>query len=150
MYLETKELEKQIQNSFSLIKNQIDEKYLTGTFTYVVYFEKAYDNSRVGMYVYSDDEGYHIDSIGDRGGIVDSIVSDDISEILFKIHWGFVSLISINYAKENRGHGRDWRRLMFKYRLELLALIGREYYIRGKQCIEDILKENPYDDKLLG
>jgi hypothetical protein len=35
---------------------------------------------------------------------------------------------------------------MFNYRLELLSLLGEEYYKKGKKQIDKILEEAPYND----
>lgn len=121
------------------------EKYFT-----CLHFQEVSSNYESGVYIYSDEKGYHWASVGDRGGIDEEIILDDFNDIFFKQCWGLVSTLSTEFARNNRVKGKDWRRIMFSKRLELLSKVSMEYYEKGKDIIDEILEKNPYDDELLG
>lgn len=147
MYLITEELEKHIKNNLLILNNYAGKEYAV-EFSKIIFFEKAYDNSIPGSYIYSNSTGYHIDGVGDRGGIVSRFATENLEELYSKVFYSAASLISVNYAARNKIKGKDWRRVMFKYRLELLSLLGWEYYKKGKDEIDKILENAPYDDSL--
>lgn len=145
--LKTEELERQINEKYLLIKDNIDEE-IWFDISKIISFKKADINSITGMYVYSDDIGYHVEYIGDRGAIEEKLVTTNINKFYFEVIWDIVVPMSISYAHRNKIKGRDWRRIIFECSLNLLKIIDEEYYIKGKERIDKILEEAPYDDSL--
>jgi len=149
MYYSTENVRKCISEKFEKIKPYVlEELYISQKAR--VFFKKGKDNYPSGTYVYSDESGYHIEYVGDRGGIVDKYDSDSIFEICFKVCSELISSIALRIYIDNRKPGKDGRRVMFNEELKLLSMIGDEYYIKGKEEIDNILIEHPYDDNLLG
>jgi len=145
----TTEIQKEINGYFSIINGKIDDAYqISGL--HDLFFKESNDNYLPGTYVFSDKEGYHLDMVGDRGGIVENKTFSNIEDLYFELCWQMVSEISTNYASKNRKEGEDWRRIMFSKRIELLNEISEKFALHGKKKIDDILSENPYDDELLG
>ena len=60
--------------------------------------------------------------------------------------WGITANLAIEYASINQKAGQDWRRALFPKQLELLQILGESYYTKGKHKIEEVLKNNPYND----
>jgi hypothetical protein len=149
MILSTMEIENEVLKLFSNINQSLEEEYKIDSNS-CIFFKKSNQDFPSGTYVYSNEQGYHIDAIGDRGGIVDEKLYNDLEEVFFRLCWDVISSISISYASKNRISGYDWRRIMFKKRLDILQTLGESFYQKGKIMIEEILKENPYDDELLG
>lgn len=149
MYLDIREIEKNVSELHSKINNGTEEEYRT-QINGNLFFKESNANYLPGTYVYASEDGYHIDAVGDRGGIVCEKKFKDIEDVYFELCWDLVSSISINYASRNRVDGKDWRRIMFSKRLSLLENMGIQYYQRGKTVIDNILLENPYNDELLG
>lgn len=116
----------------------------------LICFSKTLGNHAPGNYVYVDGDYFYLTSIGDRGEIEERVKSPKVEDVLYEIYWGITARVSIEYARVNKKEGQDWRRIMFPKRLELLKLIGEQYYLKGKKEIENTLAENPYNDKLLG
>lgn len=148
MYLNIQEIEKKIKELFSLIDKEVEKEYRVEDNS--LFFQQSNENYLSGTYVYVDEKGYHLDYVGDRGSIVDRKIYTAIEDLFFQLCWEKVSSISINFASKNREAGKDWRRIMFKKRLELLKMLDDDYYEQGKEIINDILSENPYNDTLLG
>lgn len=143
--MESKDVEKAIHECLlKIITSSEITKYTSG-----IHFFEGYENSEPGIYVFYDGICYHWVSVGDRGGIDEKIDSEYIDDIIFKVVWGITSSISTEYARNNKVKGKDWRRTMFPKRLELLKQIDIDYYKKGEEIINNILKNNPYNDKLL-
>lgn len=148
MYLNLQEIEKKMKEMFFLIDKGVDEEYRVKNNS--LFFQQSNENYLPGTYVYVDEKGYHIDYVGDRGGIVDKKIYTAIEDLFFQLCWEKVTSISIEFASKNREAGKDWRRIIFKKRLELLKILNNNYYEKGKEIINSILSENPYNDTLLG
>jgi len=149
MYFSTKKLKQIIIENYNKIKPYVGEaSYIS--LESRVFFEKGRADLSSGTYVYSDERGYHIEYIGDKGGIVDKYDSDSFLEINFRICNELITSIAFKFCVDNREPGKDGRRILFKKELELLSIIGEEYYQMGNERINNILQENPYDDDLLG
>ena len=147
MYLNLQEVEKKVKNMFSKMEESVEEKYRVKN---DLFFIESIPNYLPGTYVYVDEKGYHMDFVGDRGGIVAEEIYTEINDLLFQLCWDRASSISIEFAAKNKESGKDWRRIMFKKILELLKILSDNYYEQGKEKINIILSENPYNDSLLG
>ena len=149
VYISTDDLKQYIINKYDKVKPYKGEALYVSPESRV-YFKKGRDDFPSGTYVYSDERGYHIEYIGDKGGIVDKYDSDSFLEINFRICNELITSIAFKFCVDNREPGKDGRRILFKKELELLSIIGEEYYQMGNERINNILQENPYDDDLLG
>lgn len=143
------EMECDIKTLFKRINDSVKEEYRTNELENL-YFQESDDDYLPGTYVFSDKEGYHLDYVGDRGGIVEKNIIEDIDKLYFELCWELASTISTDYASKNREKGKDWRRVMFAKRLELLGSASDSFIPYGQKKIDEILSQSPYDDKLLG
>ena len=143
------EFEKDIREMFEIINEEVDEVYrnisLNG-----IYFRKSNSNGMSGKYVFFNDKGYYLDTVGDRGGFYEQKYFKTFEELSFDLCWDFCSVISTKYASKNRVRGQDWRRIMFAKRVQLLAKVDEQFGRAGQEKINEILQGNPYDDVLLG
>ncbi|HEY1406076.1 MAG TPA: Imm63 family immunity protein [Spirochaetota bacterium] len=147
MRLLTEEIEEEAEKLYVKINESVDEEYRIDCHGY--YFFKKSDPSYPSVtYVYSDKDGYHMDTVGDRGGIEGANTYEDIEDIYFLICWHLAYAISSRYAVKNSVKGKDSRRVMFPKRLEILQKVNPKYYQKGKEVIEDTLRESPYDDEI--
>ena len=100
-----------------------------------------------GSFCYTMDNEYHYVS-KDRG----KVKQDKTTYSLFEItYWAIrftVSCMSSDYERKNREPGKDLRRIMFDARLRLWDAMGGNYRKRAEIEIDEILKENPYEDRL--
>lgn len=97
-------------------------------------------------FVYTNGKAYHIIGVGDRGEYHKEDKIYSLYDLCFKIFWdiSFRHSTPPNYiVKDFNG---DWRRWSFKKRLEILSSIDKKYEELGKQFINEILHNNPYDD----
>ena len=111
-----------------------------------IYFSEKLGNHASGDYFFVDSKGFHYVSIDDRGNVEPEAVYRDLDDILFILYWGITSNLAIEYASINQKAGQDWRRALFSKQLELLQILGESYYTKGKYKIEEVLKNNPYND----
>jgi len=102
----------------------------------------------------SDSGAPHVEKIEDafhwivteRGSEFQRKTTTSRHEIEYWLISGVVSALSIRYEVKNRIKGQDFRRLMFKKRIELMNLISTEWAIKLENEIKNILKEHPYKD----
>lgn len=145
----TKQIEIEIRKLFNNINNGVEEEYRIMDMN-SMFFEESNPAKAPGIYVYADSIGYHLDIVGDRGGIVEERTINNLEDLYFELCWTHSSSISTLYAGKNRIKGRDWRRIMFAKRIQLLEKINSDFAKRGKTLIDEILENAPYNDKLLG
>lgn len=148
MYIKLEEIKKEIDILFSIIDEGVEKEYRVEYNS--LFFQQSNEKYLPGTYVYVDEKGYHIDYVGDRGGFVDEKIYTAIEDLYFQVCWEKVSSVSVKFASKNRETGKDWRRVMFEKRLELLKMLDINFYEKGKKMIGEILLENPYNDTLLG
>ena len=143
------EIENEIKALYGEICEGVEDEFQTMGID-DIYFQESTPNGRPGAYVFPDEKGYHLDSVGERGGIIEQRLFNNFSDICFELCWSLCSSISIKYASKNRIKGEDWRRVIFPKSIQLLGKISLEFAERGQAEIDKILEENPYDDELLG
>ena len=145
MRIPTNELEIIINDGYSKLQTiaEKDEIYIELD---ILFSEKLPKNFE-GIYVYSDDGGYHYASI-ERGIMNMHRITDDLFEISYWIYSHKTFWMSVNFERKNRIDNQDTRRLIFKKRLELLSLVGENYRKRGEIDIDETLKNNPYNDSI--
>jgi len=143
----TEDMKHDIEIFLQKMNGIVDDKYKINNISNM-YFSPVYNDSVPGMYVFSDEKGYHFAAVGDRGGIDEDKISEDIDDIYFTICENLSFDIAMNYARDHREKGKDWRRIIFSKQLAILSQISDNYHNKGKKMISDILKESPYDDKL--
>lgn len=144
----TEEMKQEIKMFLKKMNMVVDEKNQINSIS-DIYFKKAYEDSEPGTYVFSSAEGYHFVVVGDRGGIVEYKISEDIDDIYFDVCESLAFDIAMDYARDHRKGGKDWRRVIFSKQLDLLRQVSDEYYGRGEKMVNEILKESPYNDKLI-
>lgn len=101
-----------------------------------------------GSYVYEKNGIYHYVGVGDRGGIIEEIKSENMEDVLYKIYSGVTFNKATQYAMVNKKKNEDWRRLLFSKQLEILRCINEQYYNRRFDEIQNILISNPYRDNI--
>lgn len=136
--LTTIELEEYVISGLKRSKNADN---LINAFKKNYYF--TYKMGQPGTYIFSDKKGYYISTIGDRGEKYSEQISKDLNEICFSIYWELATDIALSIQYKEAG---DWRRNAFLKIIELLYSIGEKYEELGKQTINEILRNNPYND----
>ena len=113
-----------------------------------IFFSAELCNRTPGDYFFADVKGFHYVPIDDRGNIQPETLYQNLDDCLFTLYWIITANLSIKYARIKQKPGEDWRRIMFPKRLELLRMLGEQYYARGRCVINEILENNPYNDAL--
>lgn len=113
-----------------------------------IYFSEQLGNHAPGDYFFVNDKGFHCVSIDDRGNIEPEVTYHNAEDLLFVLYWGITADLAIEYARLNQMPGKDWRRIMFAKRLDLLQALGEPYYSKGKHAIDEVLANSPYNDAL--
>lgn len=135
--LSTEELKNYIYNE---IRMKLGDIYCDNLF-----FSEGADNSVEGTYIFNKNNEYHI-LYTEKGKIRSEIVTDEKREVL----WNAVKIISakiiMDFAMCNREKGKDFRRALFVKENEIFSLFGEDFEKRKKEEIEQILKNNPYND----
>ena len=114
--------------------------------TYIMYMENT-SNSQEGEYVFSDNQGYHY-VYSERGTESMHKTTDDLFEISYWVLDSIITSMAFDYELRHRIPNQDCRRIAFEKRLELLDYIGSNYRKRGEIEVDQILKANPYHDKI--
>ena len=111
----------------------------------ICFFSEGADNSVEGTYIFNKNNEYHI-LYTEKGKIRSEIVTDEKREVL----WNAVKIISakiiMDFAMCNREKGKDFRRALFVKENEIFSLFGEDFEKRKKEEIEQILKNNSYND----
>jgi len=126
------------------VTNQIENKI--GNVDWInIKFVEGNENCIEGTYIFSREDGYHI-LFTEKGKIKEEIITTDEKEVVGSV-LDIVSFdIAMEYAMNNREKNKDFRRNLFKKEIEIYALFGDEFENNKKREIEEILKENPYND----
>ena len=134
--MNNKSIEKYIYENGSLTQN---DRFINWKFN--IYFEKSAINKLPGKYVFSDSKGYHIDDVGDRGGIVNRKQYNNIDDLAYDVYKFMVWLCARDYLESHTFIGVDNKELMENYQLELMKKINTNFYVR---LLNDLSGEHRY------
>ena len=108
-------------------------------------FAEGNENSAEGTYIFSRDNVYHI-LFTEKGKVREDKITTDKKEVIRSI-LDIVSFdIAMEFAISNREKNKDFRRKLFEKEVEIYSLFGETFEKSKKREIEEILKENPYND----
>lgn len=93
-----------------------------------IYFEKSTANKLPGKYIFSDDRGYHVEDVGDRGGIVNRRLYDNIDDLAYDVYKFMIWLCACDYVELHKSEKIDRKDLMTNYQLDLMRRINKNYY----------------------
>ena len=135
--LSTIELEKYIKSEISNRLGEIDWKDIN--------FKEGNKSSIEGTYIFNRNNKYHI-LYTEKGNVKEDRITSKKEEVLLTV----VEIISFNiameYAIKNKEEGKDFRRVLFKKEIEIYSLFGEKLETKKRKEIEEILKNNPYND----
>lgn len=112
-----------------------------------VFFDIGYDNSPEGTYVYTNENGYNY-LFTEKGKIREHQTTNEIFQITYWVIDQSIFSIALKYATHNRDYGMDFRRKLFEKEREVWFFLDNEGYNQKCYEIENVLKENPYIDKI--
>ena len=102
-------------------------------------------NFAEGTYIFSRDNVYHI-LFTEKGKVREDKITTDEKEVIRSV-LDIVSFdIAMEFAISNREKNKDFRRKLFEKEVEIYSLFGETFEKSKKREIEEILKENPYND----
>lgn len=108
-------------------------------------FAEGNENSAEGTYIFSRDNVYHI-LFTEKGKVREDKITTDEKEVIRSV-LDIVSFdIAMEFAISNREKNKDFRRKLFEKKVEIYSLFGETFEKSKKREIEEILKENPYND----
>lgn len=84
--------------------------------------------------------------IEERGCEFERNSTTDLDVLCYWIMERVVTILSMNYEVENRVKGKDYRRVMFEKRIELMGGISLNWKKIMEDKIFNILKFSPYED----
>lgn len=135
--LSTMELER-------FIKKEISDK-IQNVNLKKINFNEGNENSVEGTYIFNKNDEYHILFV-EKGKVRDDKITLEKEEVLRCVVDIFSFDIAMEYAMNNRVEGKDFRRALFKKEIDIYSLFGEEFERKKRFEIEEILKNNPYND----
>ncbi len=94
-----------------------------------------------------DTQGYHY-VVVERGEELTRITTMDLDELLYHVFEAITFGLACDYEVTHRISGQDFRRLLFKYQIELLSTLSTQWAQRELADHRQILRQNPFDDQL--
>ncbi len=110
-----------------------------------IYFKVVNEHNNDGVYVFSKKEKYHIVYI-ERGKVKEEKIIYQKEDVLWFVLEDIAFELTVQYALQNRSNDKDFRRALFKREIEIYSLFGEMFKQKKEKEIEEILKENPYND----
>lgn len=101
-------------------------------------FQKNIKSGEDGVYVFSDEKGYHY-VISERGEEIVHKLTDQVFEISFWTVYPFVINESFEYERMHRKGNVDSRKIAFERQFETLKILGDDYVKRGEIEINKLL-----------
>ena len=101
-------------------------------------FQKNIKSGEDGVYVFSDEKGYHY-VISERGEEIVHKLTDQVFEISFWTVYPFVINESFEYERMHRKGNVDSRKIAFERQFETLKILGDDYVKRGEIEINILL-----------
>ena len=103
-----------------------EEKFIKWNFN--IYFEKAKANKLPGTYIFLVIKGYHVEEVGDRGGIICRRTYYNITDLAYDVYEFLTWICAYEYAEKNKFKGYDKGELLKNYQINLMKKISEEYY----------------------
>ncbi|WP_050716253.1 MULTISPECIES: Imm63 family immunity protein [Ottowia] len=95
------------------------------------------------------DEGGYRYIFEERGMIFEERKTKDGEQLLYWIMEIIISNMAYSYELEHRDPQRDPRRIAFAKELELFGIINKSWRQLKKSKLDEILKNNPFDDEVM-
>lgn len=108
-----------------------------------LYFMQNHSGSDEGMYIFSDEQGYHF-VYSERGSETRHKLTDNLFEITYWTIHEFVSSIAFEMLKNNISMIENQREYLFKQSLSLMEKVGPNFKKEEEIRIDELIKENPY------
>ena len=93
------------------------------------------------------DRGWFYYFARDRDVITVKKKTHDINKLLYWVFDGITSEMRLQYQIDNRIKGKDTRRQLFPYQLNLLKQLDENWYIKKKRYFKKILRVAPFEDE---
>ena len=94
-----------------------------------------------------DARGYHY-VVVERGQELERLTTNDPDELLFNVFANVAFSLACRYELTHRIEGQDFRRVLFRQQVALLARISPRWGEREARRQESILREHPFADDL--
>lgn len=133
-----------VQSDLGKIFDEEELSYILGK----IHFGYGDGGYEPGEYIYEENERFYYIEVGDRGGIEERVESPNAEEVLYKIYSGITFREATKEAMKHMEQGKDWRRKLFSFQLDMLKRIGGVFYLKRMQEINTILEESPYNDEI--
>lgn len=96
-----------------------------------------------------DAHGYHY-AVVERGQELERITTQDLDELLFNIFAKVAFSLACRYELTHRIEGQDFRRILFRQQVALLAKLSLRWSERERERQERTLQTHPFTDDLDG
>ena len=111
-----------------------------------IYFAMGTPQGQPGDFCYSDENGYHYCSIGDRGEVFPEKITTSLFESTYWVIKLPIQSMSSKFESRHRVQGQDFRRIVFQKMIQYWDAIGSEYALRAEQDIAKTLAKYPFID----
>jgi L-fucose isomerase-like protein len=108
-------------------------------------FGPAHELSYTGGTYIDFDGAYHWVFV-ERGIETMHRVTYDKDELLYWIFEGITFGIATEFEVSHRIKGQDFRRLLFRYQLDLLSKLSEDWEARAERHQQEVLRDNPFCD----
>jgi hypothetical protein len=106
-------------------------------------FGHSEDSAR--PHVESDGRGFHF-VIVERGQELRRITTQNMDDLLYHVFEAVTFSLACDFELAHRIQGQDFRRMLFKRQIDLLALLSPAWAERESRDHDRILHEHPFDD----
>lgn len=139
----TKELELHVNGLYEKIKASAekDDIYIPLEYEFTDKPQKRFSP----IWVYTDGNKYFMCEMSDRGGVAKSTFNK-LFDVSFFVISNHVMNMACFYEQKCKKTQRDPRRIRFAKYLQLMELVGEDYYVTAKNEIDDIVRSYPYND----
>ena len=99
-------------------------------------------------FVVVEEDGYRY-IVEERGMIFEERKTKDVNLLMYWLMNSVIFKMACCYELANRESQRDPRRIIFAKELELFGIINKSWHQLKKSELDEILKNNPFDDEAM-
>jgi len=146
-YLSTHALGDFIKNLYEKLRPAAENDGLFRPLT--ITFASGTPRNQPGEFCYSDDNGYHYGSVGERGETCPEKTTKDLLEISYWVLKGPIQSMSSHFENKNRVRYQDPRRVWFPKVIQFFELLGDDYKQRAELDQSKTWNKYPYNDNIV-
>ena len=141
-------LEQEFRKTCNKLLEYVDHELVEFATSDIYFGNTALTSNSPGIHVMVSSQEYTLMGVGDMGEVHQELHYTKLFDVFHHLYGNVTYRLAAQLSKGKAFNNGEWRRVLFGIQLDLLKLLGDEYYQYELKEIQKILEKNPFQDNL--